>query len=401
MSTLLKEAIVDAQALREAALKNAESTIIEKYSDEVRTALDNLLEQEEDLGADMGADMGADPMAADPMAADPMMGGVEEGEMAEDVAQDVPLGAAEGEKLCGCPEEGEESKVTVDLDELQEAVDALHRELEEDLDEEVDLSSLNIEELLSEEDDEEEEDIEENITTGSDEIFGEQEDTPQTSGAGALAGSAAAEEADSDALQSEEGVKTNEGIDIPDSLVDAIMEKLRVDMGATLSGWAGRSAYDVKWEMEKEMAHRRGTKAYDELEILKKAQEELVFENNQLSERTEQYEQAVEELRKNLHEVNVSNARLLYTNRVLRNTSLNERQKNKIAEAISRAGSVTEAKTIYETLESAVPTHSKRGPQSLSEAISRPSSVIRATRKESTQPSDPFTDRMKKLAGIK
>ena len=40
MSTLLKEAIVDANALRNAALKNAESTIIEKYSDEVRTALD-------------------------------------------------------------------------------------------------------------------------------------------------------------------------------------------------------------------------------------------------------------------------------------------------------------------------------------------------------------------------
>ena len=399
MSTLLKEAIVDAQALREAALKNAESTIIEKYSDEVRTALDSLLEQEEDLG--LGADMAADPMAADPMAAADPLGDTPEGAPAEDVAQDVPLGAAEGEKLCGCPDDGEESKVTVDLDELQEAVEALHRDLEEDLDEEIDLSSLNLEDLLSEDDDEDDDDIEENITTGSDEIFGTQEDAPQTSGGGALAGSAAAEEADSNALQSEEGVKTNEGIDIPDGLVDAIMEKLTVDMGAELSGWAGRPAYDVVWEMEKEMAHRRGTEAYEELEILKKAQEELVFENNQLSERNKQYEQAVEELRENLQEVNISNARLLYTNRVLRNTSLNERQKNKIAEAISRAGSVTEAKTIYKTLESAVPTHSKRGPQSLSEAISRPSSVIRATRKESTQPSDPFTDRMKKLAGIK
>ncbi len=397
MSTLLKEAIVDAQALREAALKNAESTIIEKYSDEVRAALDSLLEQEEDLG--LGADMAADPMAADPMAAADPLGDTPEGAPAEDVAQDVPLGAAEGEKLCGCPDDGEESKVTVDLDELQEAVEALHRDLEEDLDEEIDLSSLNLEDLLSE--DEDDDDIEENITTGSDEIFGTQEDAPQTSGGGALAGSAAAEEADSNALQSEEGVKTNEGIDIPDGLVDAIMEKLTVDMGAELSGWAGRPAYDVVWEMEKEMAHRRGTEAYEELEILKKAQEELVFENNQLSERNKQYEQAVEELRENLQEVNISNARLLYTNRVLRNTSLNERQKNKIAEAISRAGSVTEAKTIYKTLESAAPTHVKRGPQSLSEAINRPSSVIRATRKETAQPSDPFTDRMKKLAGIK
>ena len=398
MSTLLKEAIVDANALRNAALKNAESTIIEKYSDEVRTALDNLLEQDE-FGADPMA-MAGDPMAmaGDPMAmgGDPMaMGMEEEAGAVEDVAQDVPLGAAEGEKLCACPEEGEETKVTVDLDELQEAVDMLHRELQEDLDEEVDLSDLDLANIFS---DDEEEDLDETITSGSDEIFGAQEDAPQTGGGGALAGSAAAAEADATQMKD---AALEEDLDISDELMDAIMEKLRVDMGATLSGWAGRSSYDVKWEMEKEMAHRRGTKEQEELEILKKAQEELVFENNQLDETNKQYKQAINELREGLQDVNISNARLLYTNRVLRNTSLNERQKNKIAEAISKAGSVTEAKTIYETLQSAVPTHVKRGPQSLSEAINRPSSVIRATRKEPAQPSDPFTDRMKKLAGIK
>ena len=84
----------------------------------------------------------------------------------------------------------------------------------------------------------------------------------------------------------------------------------------------------------------------------------------------------------------------------MRNTSLNERQKEKIAEAISSAGSVTEAKTIFETLQSTVESTPKRGPQSLSEAIGRRSSVIRATRKEST-PSDPLSERMKRLAGIK
>ena len=47
MSSLLKEAIVDANALRESALKNAETTIIEKYSDEVREAVNQLLEQDE------------------------------------------------------------------------------------------------------------------------------------------------------------------------------------------------------------------------------------------------------------------------------------------------------------------------------------------------------------------
>ena len=137
------------------------------------------------------------------------------------------------------------------------------------------------------------------------------------------------------------------------------------------------------------------------MKTLRKAQEELVFENKQLNEHLSQYKQALQELKESLQTVNLSNARLLYTNRVLRNTSLNERQKERIAEAISKAGSVAEAKTIYNTLESTVAASPKRGPQSLSEAISRPSSVIRATRKESAQPTDTFSQRMRQLAGIK
>lgn len=55
MSSLLKEAIVDAKALRESALKNAETSIIQKYSGEVKETLDKLLEQDE-LGADPSAE---------------------------------------------------------------------------------------------------------------------------------------------------------------------------------------------------------------------------------------------------------------------------------------------------------------------------------------------------------
>ena len=78
-----------------------------------------------------------------------------------------------------------------------------------------------------------------------------------------------------------------------------------------------------------ELAHRRSTDIEEELEIMKKAQEELVFENKQLKEQLSQYERATHELKEGLQTVNLSNARLLYTNRVLRNASLNERQKKK------------------------------------------------------------------------
>ena len=59
MSNMLEQAIIDAKTLREAAVKNAESAIIEKYSAEVKTAVEKLLEQEDDLG--LGS---ADPMDA-------------------------------------------------------------------------------------------------------------------------------------------------------------------------------------------------------------------------------------------------------------------------------------------------------------------------------------------------
>ena len=56
MSSMLEKAIIDATALKEAAIKNAEAAIIEKYAPEVKKAVATLLEQDDDLG--LGGDMG-------------------------------------------------------------------------------------------------------------------------------------------------------------------------------------------------------------------------------------------------------------------------------------------------------------------------------------------------------
>ena len=389
MSNLLNEAIIDAKALKEAAIKNAEAAVINKYSAEVKQTIDTLLEQEdesplEEPPADLGgeedplADLGADPTDDLSDAAETQSG---------DVAPDVPLAAVDG--IGESPTEGVPVEFSVDLQALQEAVQALENELSED--EEIEINEVDLSALL--EDDEfeiTEDDGPDEDPQGS----GEMADSSGSAGEGeaAAAQTAAAGEQDEAAMKGME--------ESTDSLIDAIMEKLTVDMGADLAGWAGRSSESIEYQMEKEMAHRRSTEVAEEMEALKKAQEELVFENNQLNEKLSNYEQAVEQLKENLQDVNLSNARLLYTNRVLRNTSLNERQKEKIVEAISNAGSVTEAKVIYETLQSTVQSTPKRGPQSLGEAISRRSSVMRASRQESTS-SDPISDRMKRLAGIK
>jgi len=399
MSALLKEAFIDAKALRDVALKNAEATIVEKYSDEVRQTLDTLLEQEEAaMGAMDPMAGGIDPMAGgmdpaagmEPMAAPPMDAeGEEEG---EDIleGEDVPLAATDGfshmkgKNLGSAPDRGENIEVNVDLDALQETIRQLQEGVEEDFD-------INEEELASmlEEDDDDEGEATEYGSSGASQAAASAAETSAQSKADTESG-----EGDEDQVE-----ELEEDFDIPDELIDNIMEKLTVDMRAEKSGWAGSSPEALTWQIEKEMAYRRSTDVEEELKDLKKAQEELLFENKQLKSHVKKYKQVTMELKENMHDVNISNARLLYTNRVLRNTSLNERQKTKIAEAISNAGSVMEAKTIYETLQSAVPSQSIPGPQSLSEAISRPSSVIRASRKE-TQTTDPFLDRMKKLAGI-
>ena len=321
MSSLLKEAIIDAKALREAALKNAESAVINKYSNEVRKTLNTLLEQEPDSLADLG--LGGDEPEMD--TDDTETTSVSSDQSFNDDIDEVPYAA------------------------LQEHVSRLNESKEE------------IVEVI-------EEDEEETIVMKEDEI------------------------------EVEESVE--ESVDL-DSLTDAIVEKLTVDMGADLAGWAGRSSDDMKYQMEKEMAHRRTTEVEEELEVLKKAQEELVFENKSLTTQISKYKNAIGELKESINDINLSNARLLYTNRVLRNTSLNERQKEQIVEAISKSDSVNEARTIFNTLQSTVQSAPKRGPQSLSEAINRPSSLIRATRKESKEPNDVFAERMKKLAGIK
>ena len=103
-----------------------------------------------------------------------------------------------------------------------------------------------------------------------------------------------------------------------------------------------------------------------------------------------------------LLEVNVSNARLLYVNKVLQNSSLNEQQKNKIVNLLTEASSADEAKTIYDTLQKTMEdVPSRAAPQSLSEAVSRRSSVVLSSRRsEESNEVKPELGRWAKLAGL-
>ena len=150
MSNLLSEAIVDAKALRAAALKNAETMVIEKYYQEVKKTLDRMLEQD-DLDLELGGDL--EPAAGEEPAPE-LDAGLEatEGEMGEetgttepiDAEDNVPLAATDGfdgldgENLNGFPNAGESVELNIDLGALQEAI----KELGESEEIEVDLSEM-------------------------------------------------------------------------------------------------------------------------------------------------------------------------------------------------------------------------------------------------------------------
>ena len=103
---------------------------------------------------------------------------------------------------------------------------------------------------------------------------------------------------------------------------------------------------------------------------------------------------------KKLEEVNFSNAKLIYTNRVLNSDSLNERQKEKLVEAISKVGSVEEAKIVFETLQENLSSKSSNAPKTLNEAVSKSSQLILKSNNEKQPANRSQVDRLKKLAGI-
>jgi len=184
--------------------------------------------------------------------------------------------------------------------------------------------------------------------------------------------------------------------------------KFDFDPGAKL-GWFPPSDSEKEYRVEMEKALDSLKEKEDELEESKNAQ--AVTENKnlkiskalvKLQEKNEQYTNVILALEGKINELLLINSRLLFTNRVLESVSLNERQKNNLVEAISKARTPEEAKTIYESLKNVVGSidQKQKGPQSLREATQVPfTGHVQAPRRQSSMDSDVIS-RMQKLAGI-
>ena len=109
----------------------------------------------------------------------------------------------------------------------------------------------------------------------------------------------------------------------------------------------------------------------------------------------------IKELRSDLHETNLLNAKLLYTNKIFRAKNLKEAQKVKVLEAFDKASNVKEVKLIFETLNEGMVANATTATP-IRENLGRASKAAgMAPRKQPIMEIDPQVARWQKLAGIK
>ena len=138
---------------------------------------------------------------------------------------------------------------------------------------------------------------------------------------------------------------------------------------------------------------------------------ELAQENTRLQGELDEYRKAVELLRGKLNEVNLLNAKLLFTNKLFKGKDLSQDQKIHVVETFDLATTIREVKLLYATLAEAtinVPSKAKNKKQTtpsaevVAEGIA--SKVVGGTAPSAEVLQEDqfagFRSRMKELAGI-
>ena len=112
-----------------------------------------------------------------------------------------------------------------------------------------------------------------------------------------------------------------------------------------------------------------------------------------------EYKEAVTYLRDKLHEVNILNAKLLYTNRLFREFALSNDQKFKIVETFDRAQTTREIKLVYSTLAESYKDNGSVKRNEIKEFASKKAGTT-APKTKIISEENQVANRFKKLAGI-
>ena len=346
---MYKQAILDAKAVRASAMANAKATLQEAFEPKIQEMIRMKLseELEEDLEEDEN-----DPYTKN-ITADQM--GTQDEESwetsAEDTAYKIGIGP---EKTGGSLAEDDEvdeaslEEILAELDELAEADD-------EDAKEDDDTSDDDTSDDAAD-DSEATEETPTDDTKVIDITLGDLKQVLQSMQGNDME--------DMDDMGSEEGSEED---------ADATLEEINLD--EILNSLEEAKMKDKKKDMKKEEK--------DKEEETKKSLKEA--------------KSTINILRKELNEVNLLNAKLLYMNKIFKSKNLSESQKVNVVSALDRATNTKEAKNIYETLKENIQPKKSQIQESRGFA-SKPAGVAP---KKPILESDAFVSRWQKIAGIK
>ena len=380
MGDILKEAIADAKAVRETALQNAKIALEEAFTPQLKSMLSAKLKEDE---LEEG-----EPVFED------------EEEEAEEDEEEVPAeeGTYEDEEF-GDDEHGDEEGGDEEVpgDEGEDFGDEGGEEDEEDVDEgiieingvkyapvvsedeeeapedeeEVDESNLDLEAVIKELENEISEDEESEGDEDITEDESDEDDSPVN-------------EDDSEDYEIDESLfNEEEGDDEEDEeTVDEISKSSDIGKGDnSLTAASGKDEDDIEGTGVKKAEFKE---VYDELN---------------------QYKEAVGFLKDKLHEVNILNAKLLFTNKLFKEYILDNDQKLKVVENFDRAQTVREIKLVYSTIAEQLQENSNVSKKNIvKESVGGSSKSSGSTKpnnpKKIISEENKVADRFKKLAGL-
>jgi hypothetical protein len=193
--------------------------------------------------------------------------------------------------------------------------------------------------------------------------------------------------AEIDSLTKEEKEEMEEGIELPRIGVDkAEYEAMLKDAGITDPNVLQKVLYKfLALATKNKEGETVSLGAKDSVSINREAKE---------------MEETITELRSELNEVNLLNAKLLYTNKIFKSKNLTESEKVKVLNTFDKAETVKEVKLVFETLTESFKTTVKKNP--IKESLGSASRTVTAAPKQEQiiEVNDAFA-RMQRLAGLR
>jgi len=168
-------------------------------------------------------------------------------------------------------------------------------------------------------------------------------------------------------------------------------EEEEISLDEILAELEDESSMEENLNPGAEVVHKRVPTKYAHGEI-------QVDEAKKLKKDLEAAKKAIEEMRSQLQETNLLNAKLLYVNKLWKGKSLTESQKVKVLSAFDRATTVREAENIYKTLNESLTVAKK---STIKESFGYASKPIGTAQSKPIVEVDAMVTRWKTLAGIK